>query len=122
MVGMIFLHLAVNSQHQMVRRHTLATLEASAALFPEIVNRATINALSTFLSHDKVALPSSGAEETSSNNYLGDRLALFCMASFTYRGCCEEHVRKSSLVSFVVLAHHPAVGTFVIPWSISYPF
>ena len=114
MIGMIFLHLAINSQHQLVRRWTLATLEASAALFPETVNRAAIHALSSFLSNDKWSLPASGAEEASASSRLGDRLALLCVASFPCRGSCEEQARKSNLVNFVVLAHHPVVGTFVV--------
>lgn len=114
MIGMVFLHLVVSGQHQLVRRRTLATLEASAALFPEIVNQAAISALSSFLSNDKSSSATSSSEETSSTSHLGDRLAVFCLASFASRGSCEEQARKSSLVNFVVLAHHPAVGTFVI--------
>lgn len=118
MVGMVFLHLVVNGQHQLVRRRTLATLEASAALFPEIVNQAAISALSSFLSSDKSSSNTSSAEDTGSASRIRDRLAIFCLASFASGDSCEEQARKSSLVNFAVLAHHPAVGTFVISQSL----
>ena len=114
MIGTIFLHLAVNGQHQLVRGWTLATLEASATLFPGIVNRAVIHALSAFLSHDRALLSMSSAEDASASNRTADRLAMFCLASFPHRGSCEERASKSSLVNFIVLAHHPAIGTFMI--------
>jgi len=110
MIGMIFLHLATNSQHSQVRRMTLTSLEASAAKLPEAVNCIATSALSAYLSKGRGSSLRDSVEENDVHSRLGDRLAAFSLASVTSSEACDEQVRKSALVRFVVLAHHPAVG------------
>ncbi|KAH9915889.1 armadillo-type protein [Fomitopsis serialis] len=99
MIGMIFLHLASNSQHSQVRRMTLASLEASAAKLPEAVNCIATSALSTYLLKGRSSSLRDSVEENDVHSRLGDRLAAFCLASVTSSEACDEQVRKSALVS-----------------------
>lgn len=110
MIGIIFLHLAVESRSPHIRRQVIGTLEASTFKLPVLVNRAVTAALTVYLSHPMVSsskVLNGNQEEAESSVYKEGRLPLFVLASVAFDPECTSIVREDSLVNLVVIAHHP---------------
>ncbi|KAI0944136.1 hypothetical protein AcV7_002042 [Taiwanofungus camphoratus] len=112
MIGMTFLHLAVDGHSSQVRRSAISSLEAVTAAEPELVNLVVVSALAAYLTKENrpSLRPMSGAsEEPESFVNKESRLPAFALASAAFRDDCDQAIRESSMVNLIVLVHHVAL-------------
>ncbi|CCM02945.1 uncharacterized protein FIBRA_05060 [Fibroporia radiculosa] len=114
MMGLIFLHLAVESQYPQVRRSTISALESLTRSQPELTPTVVLSALSLYWSREgavtsKVA--NGSLEEGETGVSKGGRLSALLLTSAAFAEDCDDSLRKTSLVNSVVLAHHPLLDS-----------
>ncbi|GBE83943.1 eIF-2-alpha kinase activator GCN1 [Sparassis crispa] len=108
MMGMIFLHLAIESHTPQIRRLVLTSLETLTANNPEVVNCVITAALTVYLSRPSThKFPNDAGDEPNSPVNREGRLPAVLLASCGFADRCDQTIRQNSLVNLVVLAHHP---------------
>lgn len=118
MIGMVFLHLVINSPLPQTRRETIKTLEESVAQLPEVASVAIVSALSAYVSKEKASsakVQNGSSEENEPKVNREGRLSAFLLAAQAFSEECDSATRKTALVRCVVLAHHPALGELAFP-------
>jgi len=128
-IGLVLLHLAVDSLSPETRRNVNSALEASAARMPQLTSRVVRDALAIFLSHGKPSL-SKGAsvlaeeQDTSWNKHA--RLSAFLLSTVSFSADLDLAVREDILVDLVILAHHhltrSLLAVTIFHWSLAYIF
>ena len=116
MLGLVLLHLAVESRSPEIRRTVIKVLEVATAQMPELVNKLVTSSLTIYFSRAKsssLGIVDEGAEDSS---HVVRRLPAFALASAAFDESCDQVIRESCLVNLSVLAHHPLLGASGLDW------
>jgi hypothetical protein len=111
-IGLVFLHLAVDSQSPQVRRSVIMALEDQAANQPQLMNRIVRESLARSLIQDT---PSTSRTTTSTGEVLEVRThrqawlsAFFSTAAATGRHI-DLTIREKLVAELIVLGHHHSI-------------
>ncbi|PSR76114.1 hypothetical protein PHLCEN_2v8664 [Hermanssonia centrifuga] len=120
MLGLVFLHLAVESSSADIRRSAVGSLASLSLKQPELVNNMVGAALELYLSKEKASSKKSanGEEVEPKVTNTEGRLCAFLLACGSFAEDVEREKREILLVKLVILAHHPIIaGTGSrLPW------
>lgn len=105
-MGMLFLHIGVESKSYDLRRQVVRSLEDSSASFPELVNGVVIDSMVTFLARDIKTLAPKLHEDAEPAADHQSRLSTILLACASFGEDTASDVKKTLLVNLVVLAHH----------------
>ncbi len=112
MLGLVFLHLAVESSSADIRRSAVGSLASLSLKQPELVNNMVGAALELYLSKEKASSKKSanGEEVEPKVTNTDGRLCAFLLACGSFAEDVEREKREILLVKLVILAHHPIIG------------
>ncbi|KAF8161530.1 armadillo-type protein [Crassisporium funariophilum] len=108
-LGLVFIHLALNSQSQEIRRIVNTTLVGMNIRAPKLTNRVIRDALTTFLAR---GLPMSkqvaaGSEEDQPIHWKKHtRLSTLLHSIVTFGDDVDPLLRETNVVELIILAHH----------------
>ncbi|KAI0764358.1 ARM repeat-containing protein [Trametes elegans] len=113
MVGLIFLHLAIESSSPQVRRSTMTTLERLTGTQPELTSLAVLAAVTSYFSKNqhvssKPAATNGDVPETRASKE--SRLSALILTSGAFGEDCPQDVKERLVSDFVLVAHHPGTS------------
>jgi hypothetical protein len=109
-LGLIYMHLSINSQSPEIRRDVNVSLVEATSKAPALTTRVVRDSLTTFLSRG-TSLQKSPNEESSHKH---SRLSAVLLASVSFGDEVDQLVRENAVVETVVLAHHHLMSSFAI--------
>ncbi|OBZ65072.1 Translational activator GCN1 [Grifola frondosa] len=110
MMGMIFLHLAVESSSSHIRRSVIASLELLTTQLPELVTDSVTAAMTTYLSKERSKAANGAGDDSEPSINKESRLSAVVLACAAFADDCSHETREKLLIKFIVLAHHSAAG------------
>lgn len=115
-LGLIYIHLSINSQSPEIRRDVNVSLVEAASKAPALTTRVVRDSLTTFLSRSTSLQksPNLSPEESTRQWNKYSRLSAVLLASVSFGDEVDQLVRENAVVETVVLAHHHLMSSFAI--------
>lgn len=111
---MVFLHLAVESQHTQIRRDTITSLEAAMPKLPVLLSKVVSAALSTYLrKEENNSTKAVVVDDIEPAVNRSSRLSAFALTCASV-GDIDHKTKMELLVRLVVITHHPSLGQFIL--------
>lgn len=111
-IGMVLLHLAVDSPSSQIRRSTIAALESSSSIQPQLVSRVVRESLTASLSREKPSSAKAAViseDENEKPTHKQTRLAAFLTSVGSIGDDVDLTIRENLMAELVILGHHPII-------------
>lgn len=116
-LGLVYVHLGVESQHPEVRKLVNGSLVEATARAPQLTDRVIREALTTFLTRgptSQKATAGSLAEEHSQPWNKNSRLSTLLLSTVTFGEEVGSTLRENTIVELIILSHHNLICPYVV--------